>query len=158
MNKLSYIRTTRVLKQRLWLNPSTRGHEITLEVDDATATYPVTIDPTLWQQHELLGDQQVGSLIASDVTLSGETADIRGANDPCSIDVAELRYTLQIAFHLSELHFNRFLVRSKEYGLSHVNRISGLPNICVKCSSQEQKMQRTLSILSSQEALSLRSQ
>ena len=58
-----------------------RGREVSLEVDDTGATYPVTIDPTLRQETQLTAsDGAASALFGWSVAISGDTAIVGAAS------------------------------------------------------------------------------
>ncbi len=64
------------------------GNEIALEVDDAGAVYPLTIDPLLSQQAKLTAsDGAAGDLLGFSVAISGDTAVVGAEGDDVGANV-----------------------------------------------------------------------
>ena len=67
--------------RRLPATLSAEGHRILISVNDADASYPITVDPLLWQEQETTADDgAAGDQFGISVAISGNTAFI-GADD-----------------------------------------------------------------------------
>ncbi len=59
-----------------------RGHELSLEVDDRDARYPVVVDPLVWQEvDDVTGDLNAGDQAGFSVAISGNTAIVGAFHD-----------------------------------------------------------------------------